>query len=89
MLERESGTIIVTGNTAAERGKGGWGFFAATKAAALVAAKKPQPPFPLSAAVLPVTIIVPLSRSNIFGRVICDKISNAVVLTLKFFSKSW
>ena len=33
MLERESGTIIVTGNTAAERGKDGWGFFAASKSA--------------------------------------------------------
>ena len=54
----------------------------------LDAAKKPQPSFPLSAAVLPVTIIVPLSLSNIFGRAICDKISNEVVLTLKFFSKS-
>ena len=39
MLERESGTIIVTGNTAAERGKDGWGFFAASKAAQKILAE--------------------------------------------------
>ena len=39
MLERESGTIIVTGNTAAERGKGGWGFFAASKSAQKILAE--------------------------------------------------
>ena len=33
MLEKGCGTIIVTGNTAAERGKEGWGFFAASKSA--------------------------------------------------------
>ena len=39
MLEQESGTIIVTGNTAAERGKDGWGFFAASKAAQKILAE--------------------------------------------------
>jgi short-subunit dehydrogenase len=39
MLERESGTIIVTGNTAAERGKDGWGFFAASKSAQKILAE--------------------------------------------------
>ena len=39
MLERKSGTIIVTGNTAAERGKDGWGFFAASKSAQKILAE--------------------------------------------------
>jgi short-subunit dehydrogenase len=33
MLEMGRGSIMVTGNTAAERGKAHWGFFAATKSA--------------------------------------------------------
>ena len=39
MLEQERGTIIVTGNTAAERGKDGWGFFAASKSAQKILAE--------------------------------------------------
>ena len=39
MLEEGSGTIIVTGNTAAERGKDGWGFFAASKSAQKILAE--------------------------------------------------
>ena len=39
MLERGRGTIIVTGNTAAERGKDGWGFFAASKSAQKILAE--------------------------------------------------
>ena len=39
MLERGKGTIIVTGNTAAERGKDGWGFFAASKSAQKILAE--------------------------------------------------
>ena len=39
MLEKGSGTIIVTGNTAAERGKEGWGFFAASKSAQKILAE--------------------------------------------------
>ena len=39
MLKRKSGTIIVTGNTAAERGKDGWGFFAASKSAQKILAE--------------------------------------------------
>ncbi len=39
MLEQKSGTIIVTGNTAAERGKDGWGFFSASKSAQKILAE--------------------------------------------------
>ena len=39
MLEKGSGTIIVTGNTAAERVKNGWGFFAASKSSQKILAE--------------------------------------------------
>ena len=39
MVEKGSGTIVVTGNTAAERGKEGWGFFAASKSAQKILAE--------------------------------------------------
>ena len=39
MLEAGKGTILVTGNTSATRGKANWGFFASTKAAQRILAE--------------------------------------------------
>ena len=39
MLEAGRGTILVTGNTSATRGKAHWGFFASTKAAQRILAE--------------------------------------------------
>ncbi len=39
MLETDGGTILVTGNTSATRGKANWGFFASTKAAQRILAE--------------------------------------------------
>ena len=39
MLKKKSGNIIVTGNTAATRGKSHWGFFASTKASQRILAE--------------------------------------------------
>ena len=39
MLSKKKGSILITGNTAATRGKSHWGFFASTKAAQRILAE--------------------------------------------------